>query len=128
MAIRQTQENINNDPSKVGTTYTVSNPHPGWNAEDPENPFDPNIKNEFGHTHYPKWIDHPWKKEVQVSVTSINIGGGQTKQERNEHKEDKRGRSFPLKVLVNSKEEEERVMNEKEGQEPEKAKGWTKPA
>ncbi len=29
--------------------YTLSNPHPLYGK-------DPNIMNEFGHTHYPKWI------------------------------------------------------------------------
>ena len=31
--------------------YTPENPHPGFGK-------DPNIKNEFGHTHYPKWVVH----------------------------------------------------------------------
>ncbi len=140
MAIRQTQD-TNNTPDKVGTQYTVRNPHPGWNAENPEEPFDPNIKNEYGHTHYPKSIDHPWKKEVLVSHTSVNIGGGQTRQERNVHEKDAKGRQFSLKVTVNSKEEEDRVLAEKdpsikevitpiigEGDEPTKQQpiGWKK--
>ncbi len=29
--------------------YTLNNPHPLYGK-------DPNIMNEFGHTHYPKWI------------------------------------------------------------------------
>jgi len=31
------------------TPYGLSNPHPLYNK-------DPNIMNEFGHTHYPKWV------------------------------------------------------------------------
>lgn len=30
-------------------SYDVSNPHPDYGK-------DPNIKNEFGHTEYPKWV------------------------------------------------------------------------
>lgn len=129
---REVQEQTKS-AAEIGRQFSVRDPHPGWNAEDPENPFDPNIKNEFGHTHYPKWIEHPWKKETQVSMTSVNIGGGQTKQERNEHKVDKRGREFPLKVLVHSKEEEDKVMSEKDQRttpkddSDEKPKGWSKP-
>ncbi len=117
MAIRKTQDSIDNDPAMVGTHYSVRNPHPGWNAEDPENPFDPNIKNEFGHTEYPKYIDHPWKKEVLISHSSVPIGGGQTRNDVHKHEKDVKGRQFPLKVVVHSKEEEDRVLAEKEGEE-----------
>lgn len=37
--------------------YTLSNPHPLHGK-------DPNIINELGHTHYPKWIEHPTDKEA----------------------------------------------------------------
>lgn len=54
---------------KVGTgethypagSYNVSNPHPGFGK-------DPNIINEFGHTHYPKWVKN--KEGVAVVVNS----------------------------------------------------------
>ncbi len=37
--------------------YTLSNPHPLYG-------IDPNIKNEFGHTHYPKWIEVAGKQVI----------------------------------------------------------------
>ena len=40
------------DETTVGNKvdpYTVANPHPGYGK-------DPNIANEFGHTHYPKYV------------------------------------------------------------------------
>ena len=41
-------------------TYDLNTPHPGFGK-------DPNIKNEFGHTHYPKWVENKEKKRVLVN-------------------------------------------------------------
>jgi|ERR1700748_960062 len=35
---------------RPGTVWDVDNPHPGFGT-------DPNIINELGHTHYPKWVE-----------------------------------------------------------------------
>lgn len=128
MAYRQTQDSMNSDPAKVGTQYSVRNPHPGWNPDNPEEPFDPNIANEYGHTKYPKWVSHPFLKEVQVSHTSSNIGGGQTRIDRHEHKVDAKGKEFPKQVLVHSKEEEDALMVLKEGEDApaKKQTSWKK--
>ena len=40
--------------------HTVSNPHPGFGK-------DPNIGNEFGHTHYPKWVKDVQGKDIIVN-------------------------------------------------------------
>ncbi len=37
--------------------YSLSNPHPLYGK-------DPNIKNEFGHTNYPKWIEVDGKQVI----------------------------------------------------------------
>jgi len=94
MAIRKTQQDIDNDPEKVGTRYTVRNPHPDFTKDD-------NIINEYGHTKYPKWIDHPTKKEKHTTTTYLK--NGETR--LNEVDTD-----FPEKVLVNSEEEEKALM------------------
>ncbi len=39
--------------------YSLSNPHPLYGK-------DPNIMNEFGHTHYPKWVYPDGKDGVLV--------------------------------------------------------------
>lgn len=70
--------------------YTLSNPHPLHGK-------DPNIMNELGHTHFPKFIEHPTEKEAS-------------------------GR-FPLRVLVADAEEEAEVLGHK-GKT--KAKDWGK--
>lgn len=41
-------------------THDVSNPHPGFGK-------DPNIGNEFGHTHYPKYVTDADGKSVVVN-------------------------------------------------------------
>ncbi len=56
MAIKQNITDRDSDPALVGTTYTVRSPHPGFGV-------DPNIRNEYGHTNYPKWVDHPTEIE-----------------------------------------------------------------
>jgi len=40
--------------------HSVSNPHPGFGK-------DPNIGNEFGHTHYPKWVKDVQGKDIIVN-------------------------------------------------------------
>lgn len=97
MAVRHNISDEENDPAKVGTQYTVRSPHPAFG-------IDPNIRNEYGHTNYPKWIDHPWKKQVQRTTTYI--GRDQTKS--NEHVTD-----LPERVLVKDEDEEKKVMSEK---------------
>lgn len=49
-----------------GDEYGVSNPHPGHGK-------DPNIKNEFGHTEYPKWIADKDGKRVVVENKAEEI-------------------------------------------------------
>lgn len=121
MAIsRQTQDSIENAPEKVGHRWTVSVPHPEY---DPEN-LEGNIINVFGHTRYPKYVDHPTKKEVHVTRTyfdkdkSVNnriVCDGQD------------GRpDIPEKVLVNSKEEEDALLAGEELKKPAVNKGWKK--
>lgn len=104
MAVRKEATDDDNDPKKVGTRFTVRDPHPSFNA-------DPNIINEYGHTHYPKWVDHPTEKEELVTTTYL----GKDQSQRNVIKSD-----FPKKVLVNNEEEEKALLGEK------KKKGWDK--
>lgn len=82
--------------------HNVSNPHPGLG-------IDPNIINEFGHTKYPKWIDHPTEKEV-VHINE-SVGKDQFKKHivKNEH---------PKRVLVQNEKEEAELLG--------KVKGWDK--
>lgn len=81
--------------------HTVSNPHPGFGT-------DPNIKNEFGHTHYPKWVDH---HSDEVAKT-------------------KAGKPIMARVLVNDEAEEAeatgKLANKKTGASAENTKGWAK--
>lgn len=108
---RQSLSDIENDVAKIGTKYSVRNPHPGFG-------IDPHIKNEYGHTLYPKYIDHPWKKQVHSTVT--NIGRDQTKTNIIET-------DIPERVLVNDEKEEKAVMGEKPPAKAEaKAEGWKK--
>lgn len=72
--------------------YDVSNPHPAHGK-------DPNIRNEFGHTEYPKWVNHPTEK-VAHSV--------------------RKSEQVPVRVLCENKEEEEKLLGKK-------SKGWSKP-
>ena len=60
--------------------YSASNPHPLHGK-------DPNIMNELGHTHYPKFVDHPTEKDPR----------------------DKEGR-FPLRVIVENEEAEAELL------------------
>lgn len=52
--------------------YGPSNPHPAWQK-------DPNIKNEFGHTHYPKFVkslETGGKVIVESENEEIEVSGG----------------------------------------------------
>ena len=40
--------------------YSLENPHPGYGK-------DPNIGNEYGHTHYPKYVKDAEGKDVVVN-------------------------------------------------------------
>jgi hypothetical protein len=98
MAVRQNLADLENDPAKVGTHYTVRNPHPAFG-------IDPNIKNEYGHTNYPKYIDHPWKKRTD-SVTTYFGRNGESKTTVIES-------DFPEQVMVKDEDEEKKVLAEK---------------
>ncbi len=74
--------------------YSASNPHPLHGK-------DPNIMNELGHTHYPKWIDHPTEKRVDHVVTTKKSGDSESHVIET---------PFPLRVLVESPEHEAEVM------------------
>lgn len=108
MAIRQNADDINNSPEKVGTKYTVSNPHPGFIAGDP------NIKNELGHTNYPKWVDHPTLKQKHVTTSYLANKDSRTNIIETD---------IPERVSVNSEEEEKALMA---GEEPVKSWGGGK--
>lgn len=74
--------------------FDVSNPHPDYGK-------DPNILNEFGHTAYPKWIDHPTDKDAT-------------------------GR-FPVRVLVEDEKEEAELLGKRPAKaQSQSAPGWTK--
>jgi hypothetical protein len=94
--------------------YTAGNPHPGHGV-------DPNIMNELGHTHYPKFVDHPTDKRVDHVVTTKKSGDSET------HSIETK---FPVRVLVQNKKEEDELMNSaKKESEPEdrrkdKTKNW----
>lgn len=66
-------------------SYNVSNPHPLFGK-------DPNIINEYGHTAYPKWVDHPTNKTKHSVIPSKEI---------------------PVRVLVNNAEEEAEVTGKR---------------
>lgn len=86
--------------------YTASNPHPLHGK-------DPNIMNELGHTHYPKWVDHPTEKRVDHIVT--NTGNNIQQSASVETK-------FPVRVLVQDADEEAELL----GKPKVKAKDWGK--
>jgi hypothetical protein len=67
--------------------YNVSNPHPGFGR-------DPNILNEFGHTKYPRFVDHPTEKDASGK--------------------------YPTRVVVENEEEEKELL----GKSSSKAPGW----
>lgn len=60
--------------AEVQKPHGPGNPHPLHGV-------DPNIMNEFGHTHYPKWVngvlckDEKHEKEVLNSVDNDTAGG-----------------------------------------------------
>lgn len=103
--IRKNANDEENSPDKVGTHYTVRNPHPDYGT-------DPNIKNEYGHTEYPKWVDHPTKKQVHRTTTYI----GREQSTTNIINTD-----IPEQVWVNNAEEEKALLA---GEKAPKAKGW----
>lgn len=74
--------------------YNVSNPHPLHGK-------DPNIINEFGHTNYPKFVDHP--TDTRTDVTTTHLGAGQSRTNVIETK-------HPLRVLVQDADEEAELM------------------
>jgi hypothetical protein len=51
--------------------YNVSNPHPGFGT-------DKNIGNEFGHTLYPRYIEHEGKRVIveNAEAEAALVGGG----------------------------------------------------
>jgi len=105
MAVRhETQDNIDNDPAKVGTRYSVRNPHPGFGN-------DPNIINEYGHTQYPKWISHPFEKEVHVTTTYLSNKESRTNRIETD---------IPLQVLVESADKEAELRDRWKRQAEEK--------
>ncbi len=53
------QDRIGNSTNIILSAHDVSNPHPGYGK-------DPNIGNEYGHTHYPKWVKDAEGKDVVV--------------------------------------------------------------
>lgn len=77
--------------------YTVRNPHPGHG-------IDPNIKNEFGHTEYPKWVDHPTKKEVVQIRQTVGQSQVVTHNVKNDH---------PERVKVQDETEERKLYDGK---------------
>lgn len=92
--------------NKEPTGYSASNAHPGHG-------IDPNIMNELGHTHYPKFVDHPTDKRVDNVVTTKKSGDSQTHIIETQ---------FPVRVLVQNKKEEDELMNSAKV----KPKGWDK--
>lgn len=115
MAVRRETTDNDSSPEKVGTRFTVSNPHPGFVDGDP------NIKNELGHTNYPKWIDHPTLKQKHVTTSYLANKDSRTNVITCDGKD---GRpDIAEKVLVNSEEEEKALLA---GEEPIKAWGGGK--
>lgn len=111
MAVRRNADDEENAVEKVGTRYSVKTPHPSFG-------IDPNIRNEYGHTNYPKYIEHPWKKQTHVTTTYV----GKDQSVTNRIQTD-----IPERVLVNDEAEEKRVLSEKNpNQPPSIAEGWTK--
>lgn len=111
MAQKQSIDDV--DPEKIGTQFTVRDPHPGFEV-------DPNIINEYGHTHYPKWVAHPTKKRVDVTTTYTG---------RDQSVANKIETEFPEMVLVKNADEEKALLGKpkaKETKEPVKVEGWDK--
>lgn len=79
-----------NTPEKVGTQYSVRNAHPEFGVN-------PNIKNEYGHTEYPKWVPHPTKKSVDRTTTYLGKDQSVVNVVQND---------FPEMALVNNEKEE----------------------
>jgi hypothetical protein len=100
---------VDQSSNKEATGYTASNPHPGHG-------IDPNIMNELGHTHYPKFVDHPTDKRVDHVVTTKKSGDSET------HNIETK---FPVRVLVQNKKEEDELMGTSKD-EGKKSKGWDK--
>lgn len=89
-------------------TYTVSDPHPLFGK-------DPNILNEYGHTEFPMWVDHPTEKRVDYTTTHR---GNPVQAITNEIKT-----NFPTKVLVQDQDEYDALLGSgKKGKTPEG--GW----
>lgn len=105
--IKKKLEN-NTDPNP----YNVSNPHPEFG-------INPNIKNEFGHTEYPKLVYHPTQKEKVLIKTTVGQANTVTNMVENAH---------TVQVLVHSKEEEDKLLGKKVIDEDDKKnpKGWDK--
>lgn len=78
------------------TEYTLDKPHPMYGK-------DPNILNEYGHTDYPKFVEHPTEKVIH-SVTKKEI---------------------PLRVLVQDKKEEQELLGKSSKHNEPKA-SWAK--
>ncbi len=97
-----------NDPAKIGTRYTVRAPHPEFGEN-------PNIINEYGHTVYPKYVDHPTLK--QKHTTTTYLGKDQSRLNTIET-------NIPERVIVNSKEEEDALMAGVELPKVKQKKAW----
>lgn len=87
--------------------YSASHPHP-------QHGIDPNIMNELGHTHYPKWIDHPTEKRVDHVTTHTRDGSTTKSIETN----------FPLRVLVKDADEEAELVGTVKTKPKKGDKGW----
>lgn len=87
--IKQKLENDTNP-----NPYNVSNAHPGFGV-------DPNIINEFGHTVYPKWVDHPTEKELVQIKQTVGQSNTVTHNVINKH---------PKRVLVHNEKEEAELL------------------
>lgn len=103
MAVIKQSSNVNTNPNP----YNVSNPHPGLGV-------DPNIINEFGHTKYPKYVDHPTEKEVVQIIQSMGKDQFITHKVKNDH---------PKRILVQNEAEEKALLG---GIEKAKPKSWDK--
>ena len=53
-------QRIGDSTNIILAQHDVSNPHPGYGK-------DPNIGNEYGHTHYPKYVKDAEGKDVVVN-------------------------------------------------------------
>jgi hypothetical protein len=91
--------------------YDVSNPHPLFGK-------DPNYLNEYGHTKFPMWVDHPTEKRVDTTTSHR----GNPPQATTNTIETK----FPLRVLVESQEELDELMGKNAEVKPKGSKAdWT---